>query len=83
VRAPTVRCSQDGEEALLALTRRVVRTGGAGAGSKLAQARKTGVSDGELVEALVHIASKQFTDAVAIVAQTDIDHPKQPCLPSM
>jgi uncharacterized peroxidase-related enzyme len=69
------------EQALLDLVRRVVRTGGAGAGRELASARAAGLSDGEVVEALAHVALKAFTNAVALVAQTAIDFPKPPGLP--
>jgi len=70
------------EQAILALVRRVVRTGGAGAGTDLARAREAGLSDAELVEVLAHVSLKSFTNAVAILAQTDIDFPKQPRLPA-
>ena len=75
-RAPSAR-----EQAILALVRRVVRTGGAGAGTDLARAREAGLSDGEIIEVLAHVALKTFTNAVGILAQTDIDFPKQPRLP--
>jgi len=71
------------EQALLDLVRRVVRTGGAGAGTELAAAREAGLSDGEVVEALAHVALKAFTNAVALVAQTEIDFPRAPKLPSL
>lgn len=70
------------ERALLALVRRVVRTGGASAGTEVAQAREVGIADGELVEVLAHVALKTFTNAVAVIAQTEIDFPKAPRLPS-
>jgi alkylhydroperoxidase family enzyme len=70
------------EDALLGLVRRVVRTGGAGTGTELAALREAGVSDREVVEVLAHVALKAFTNAVALVAQTEIDFPKQPRLPS-
>lgn len=83
-----VRAARDGhgqnarEDALLGLVRRVVRTGGAGTGTELAALREAGVSDREVVEVLAHVALKAFTNAVALVAQTEIDFPKQPRLPS-
>lgn len=70
------------EQAILALVRRVVRTGGAGAGTELARAREAGLSDAEVVEVLAHVSLKSFTNAVAILAQTDIDFPRQPLLPA-
>jgi len=69
------------EVALLALARRVVRTGGAGAGGELARAREAGLSDADIVEAIAHVASKTFTNAVAQVAGTEIDFPAAPHLP--
>lgn len=70
------------ETALLALARRVVRTGGSGAGTELAAAREAGVSDAEIIDVLAIVAHKTFTNAVALVAQTAIDFPKAPRLPS-
>lgn len=70
------------ERAILALVRRVVRTGGAGAGAELAQLREAGVGDREIIEVLAHVALKAFTNAVAVIAQTEIDFPKAPRLPA-
>lgn len=70
------------EAAILALVRRVVRTGGAGAGTELAQLREAGVSDRDVIEVLAHVAMKAFTNAVALIAQTEIDFPKAPRLPT-
>jgi uncharacterized peroxidase-related enzyme len=69
------------EEALLALARRVVRTGGAGAGAELARAREAAVTDAQIVDALAVVAIRSFTNAMAIVAQTPIDFPKVARLP--
>ena len=69
------------EAALLALARRVVRTGGAGAGGELARAREAGLGDAAIVEALAHVASKTFTNALAQVAGTEVDFPRAPHLP--
>ena len=63
-------------DALLALARRVVRTGGARAGTEVARAREAGVSDAAIIDALAVIALKTFTNAVALVAQTLVDLPK-------
>lgn len=71
------------EHAMLRLVARVVRTGGAGTGTELAHAREAGLSDAAIVEVLAHVALKTFTNAVALVAQTEIDFPKQPRLPSL
>lgn len=69
------------DAAILSLARRLVRTGGAGAGTELACAREVGLSDAEIVEVMAHVASKTFTNALAILAQTEIDFPKAPRLP--
>jgi alkylhydroperoxidase family enzyme len=53
-----------------------------GAGTDLARAREAGLSDAELMEVLAHVSLKTFTNAVAILAQTEIDFPKQPRLPA-
>ena len=71
------------EQAILDLVGRVVRTGGGGAGTELAAARDAGVTDAQVVEILSHTALKQLTNALAIVAQTDIDVPKPARLPSV
>lgn len=70
------------EDAILAFSRRIVRTGGAGAGTELAALRESGVSDGAVIEIIAHVALKALTNAVAIVAQTEVDFPRQPRLPS-
>lgn len=68
--------------AMLDLVTRVVRTGGAGAGSELARLRAAGVDDAAIVEVLAHAALKTFTNAVALVAQTEIDFPRPPDAPT-
>lgn len=70
------------ENALLALARRVVRTGGGGAGGELARARAAGLSDAAIVDALAIVALKVFTNAVAQVAGTELDFPAAPDLPA-
>lgn len=75
------RATSAKDAALLALARRVVRTGGAAAGGELARAREAGLSDAAIVEALAHVASKTFTNALAQVAGTEIDFPRAPHLP--
>lgn len=71
------------EDAILAFCRRIVRTGGAGAGTELARLREHGVGDGAIIEIITHVALKAMTNAVAIVAQTEVDFPKQPLMPSL
>ena len=70
------------EDALLALARRVVRTGGQGAGSDLVRAREAGVSDAEIIDTLAIIALKTFSNSLALVARTEIDFPRPPYPPA-
>ena len=70
------------ERAIFALGRKVLRTGGARAGRELAEAREAGLTDGEVIEVLAHVAARVFTNATAILAETEIDFPKAPRLPS-
>ena len=70
------------EQALLNLVRRVVRTGGAMTGTDLARVREAEFSDGAIVEVLAHVGLKTFTTAVAALAQTEIDLPRQSRLPA-
>lgn len=69
------------EAAILGLARRIVRTGGGSAGTELAAAREAGLTDAEIVEVVAHVASKAFTNALAILARTEIDFPRAPRLP--
>ncbi len=70
------------ENALLALARRVVRTGGCGAGGELARAREAGVTDAQIIDVLSIVALKTFTNAVALLANVENDFPKAPRLPA-
>ncbi|MFY0576303.1 carboxymuconolactone decarboxylase family protein [Cystobacter fuscus] len=70
------------ENALLALARRVVRTGGHGAGGELIRAREAGLTDAEVVDVIAVVTLRSFTNAVAVVAQTDLDWPEAPALPA-
>lgn len=82
--ASTIRRGQGAnsrEQAMLDLVRRMVRTGGTGAGTELRQARDAGLSDAAIIEVLAHTSLKAFTNAVAIVAQSEIDFPKPAHLP--
>jgi uncharacterized peroxidase-related enzyme len=71
------------EDAILAFSRRIVRTGGAGAGTELEALSEAGVSEGAVIEIITHVALKALTNAVAIVAQTEVDFPRQPHMPSL
>jgi uncharacterized peroxidase-related enzyme len=70
------------ENAILALARRVVRTGGHGAGGELVRAREAGLTDAEVVDVIAAVFLRSFTNAVAVVAQTELDWPKAPALPA-
>jgi hypothetical protein len=70
------RAAGNREEATRALARRVVRTGGPGAGTELIAVREAGLSDAEIIEVLARVAEKAFSDSVAILAQIEIDFPK-------
>jgi uncharacterized peroxidase-related enzyme len=63
------------EDALLALARRIVRTGGSGARGELARAREAGISDAELFDVIAVVALKAFTNAAAILTEAEIDFP--------
>lgn len=76
------RGQNERESALLALARRVTRAGGPRAGADIARAREAGVSDAEVIEVLAVVASKVFTNAVALVAETEVDFPLAPRMPS-
>jgi AhpD family alkylhydroperoxidase len=69
------------EDALLALARRVVRAGGARTGGEVARCREAEVADATIIDVLAIVALKTFTNAVALVAQTQIDFPKAPRIP--
>jgi uncharacterized peroxidase-related enzyme len=69
------------DAAILALARRVTRTGGAGAGAELAQAREAGLSDPEIVEVVAAAGIRSLINAIAIVARTEVDWPKAPRIP--
>lgn len=70
------------ENALLALARRVVRTGGARAGGELARLREVGVSDAEIIDVLALVALNSFRNAVSVIGELEIDFPKADNLPS-
>ncbi|MEV6966533.1 carboxymuconolactone decarboxylase family protein [Hamadaea sp. NPDC051192] len=61
--------------AVLALAAVVVRDRGAVSPDQLARARHAGLSDGQIVEIVAHVALNVFTNYLATVAQVDIDWP--------
>ncbi len=68
--------SNEREQAVLDFARKIVRTGGSGTGAELERARAAGITDAELIDIIAVVMSKSFTNAVAIVAQTEIDWPR-------
>ncbi len=68
-------------QAILDLARKITRTGGLGAGAELKRARSAELSEAEIIEVIAFVASKQFTNAVAIAAGVEIDFPRAPLLP--
>jgi uncharacterized peroxidase-related enzyme len=86
--ASDIQAGRDGhganqrENALLALARRVVRSGGAHTQTELMLAREAGVSDADIIDTLAIVALKTFTNAVAIAGKIEIDFPKQSRLPT-
>ncbi len=74
--------STERESAILAFARRVVRTGGARAGTDLARLREAGVSDAEVIDVLAVVALNAFRNAVNIVGQVEIDFPRASRLPT-
>ncbi len=63
------------EQALLALTTKVVLERGQHCGFAIATAREVGVSDAEIVEAIALICLNSFCNYVSLVANTTPDHP--------
>ncbi|WP_431914453.1 carboxymuconolactone decarboxylase family protein [Nonomuraea jabiensis] len=61
--------------AVLALASAVVRDRGAVSDDELATARHDGLSDGQIVEVVAHVALNVFTTYLANVARVDIDWP--------
>lgn len=69
------------DAAILALARRVAKSGGLGAVAEIAQAREAGLSDPEIVEVIAATALRSLINAVALAAGTEIDWPKAPRIP--
>ncbi len=75
------RGANEREDAILALARKVLRTGGAGAEAEVTRLREAGGSDALVIDVLAATALKVFTNAVAIVSKAEIDLPKAKRLP--
>ncbi len=69
------------DAAILALARRVAKSGGLGAAAEIAQAREAGLSDPEIVEVIAATGLRSLINAVALAAGTEIDWPKAPRIP--
>ena len=69
------------DAAILALARRVAKSGGLGAAAEIAQAREAGLSDPEIVEVVAATGLRSLINAVALAAGTEIDWPKAPRIP--
>ncbi|MFC3980251.1 carboxymuconolactone decarboxylase family protein [Streptosporangium jomthongense] len=63
-------------EAVLRLTRQVVRTGGRVDDEELALARKAGVTDAELAEIVAHVALNTLSNHFNHLARPDLDFPE-------
>jgi uncharacterized peroxidase-related enzyme len=63
-------------EAAMTLARAIVERRGKVSDATLADARRAGLSDGEVVEVVAHVALNVFTNYLNNLAQTDVDFPK-------
>jgi uncharacterized peroxidase-related enzyme len=62
-------------KAILQLTEAIVRDLGAISDEQLAGARAAGITDGEILESVAHVALNYLTNAVNRLADTDVDFP--------
>jgi uncharacterized peroxidase-related enzyme len=69
------------DKAILALARRVAKSGGLGAVAEIAQAREAGLSDPQIVEVIAATGLRSLINAVALAAGTEIDWPRAPRIP--
>ena len=74
-RAREGRSSDAKADAAVALARKVALARGAVKDTDLAEARAAGLTDGELVETVAHVALNVFTNYVNEVFATEIDFP--------
>ncbi|KUJ68517.1 alkylhydroperoxidase [Streptomyces albus subsp. albus] len=63
-------------DAVLHLTREIMRTGGRVEDKLLAEAREAGVTDAELAEIVAHIALNTLSNYFNHIAQPDLDFPE-------
>jgi uncharacterized peroxidase-related enzyme len=64
------------EKAILDLALAIARTRGADVGPQLAQARRAGLTDAELVEVVAAVAQNVLTNYLNVVAATEVDFPR-------
>lgn len=72
----TGRSADPREQAILDLAVAIARTRAADVGPQLAQARKVGLSDAELVEVVAAVAQNVLTNYLNVVAGTEVDFPR-------
>ncbi|MBZ4394164.1 carboxymuconolactone decarboxylase family protein [Myxococcus sp. MISCRS1] len=70
------RSADPREQAILDLAVAIARTRAADVGPQLAQARKVGLSDAELVEVVAAVAQNVLTNYLNVVAGTEVDFPR-------
>lgn len=73
--------STEREQAILDFVKKLSRTGGLGTGAEVKRALSAGLTEAEVIEVIAFVASKQFSNAVAIAAGIEIDFPLAPLLP--
>lgn len=74
-RAREGRAADPRDDAALRLAARVVERRGRVSDAELAEARRAGLDDGEVVEIVAHVALNVFTNYFNRAAQTEIDFP--------
>jgi uncharacterized peroxidase-related enzyme len=75
VLARSAKATDAKRDATLALAASIVRSRGHVAAQELADAKQAGITDGEIVEIVGHVALNIFTNYLNVLADTDIDFP--------
>ena len=78
-----IRRGGDGDpatEALLGLVTQIVHLGGAVTDADLDAARRAGVTDENIAEALAHVALNVYSNTLARLAEPELDFPEAPSL---
>jgi uncharacterized peroxidase-related enzyme len=73
--ARNTNASELKRNAVLRLAGSILRNRGRLAANELADAKSAGISDGEIVEVVGHVALNVFTNYLNVLADTDIDFP--------